>query len=351
MKMKNILITGGCGFIGSHTCVQILKEGIDVCIIDSLINSSEKTIYNIEKIISMGENPKSGKLFFRKGDLRDISFVDNVFKEFLENNNPFEFVIHFAALKSVEKSVETPLDYYDCNLNTTLNVLKTMDKFKCNNFIFSSSATVYDPNVEGKFKENSPRNPVNPYGNTKLLIEKMLEDISASNRKKWKIANLRYFNPVGAHESGLIGENSLKECTNLFPEILKVASGEKDYLSIFGKDWPTPDGTCIRDYIHVVDLADAHLATMYFLLENNSQIISINIGTGQGLSVKEIVDKFIDINKVSIPYTFVERRKGDPAFEVADNSLALKLLNWSPKKNIDEMCSDALNWLRILKSK
>ena len=219
-----------------------------------------------------------------------------------------------------------------------------MNRFDCKTLVFSSSATIYDPNVEGRFRENNPRKPINPYGETKLAIEKILENLFISDTKQWKIANLRYFNPAGAHESGLIGENPINKPNNLFPIIIKVARGEYEYLSIFGNDWPTEDGTCIRDYIHVMDLADAHLAALNFLSCNEPQIIPLNIGTGHGTSVKEIVDQFMEINKVSVPYRYVKRRKGDPASLVADNSRSLELLKWMPKRNTIEMCADAWRW-------
>lgn len=342
--MTAILVTGGAGYIGSHTCVELIKYGYDVCILDSLVNSSEKTISNIRKIISKNNQLNYGKLFFKKGDLRDEKLLDNIFMEFEEKNRKFSAVIHFAGLKSVEESVKQPLKYWIVNLNSTLSLLSSMNRFECNTLVFSSSATIYDPNVEGRFKEENPRKPINPYGETKLAIEKILENLFISDTKKWKIANLRYFNPVGAHESGMIGENPINSPNNLFPIVLKVARGEYEYLSIFGNDWPTKDGTCIRDYIHVMDLADAHLAALNFLSSNKPQIIPFNIGTGHGTSVKEIVEKFMEINKVSIPYRFLPRRKGDIAYSVADNSLAKKILNWAPQKDIYDMCKDGWKW-------
>tara|TARA_B100000212_G_C27375739_1_gene534603 strand:+ start:697 stop:1737 length:1041 start_codon:yes stop_codon:yes gene_type:complete len=343
--MGTVLVTGGAGFIGSHTSVQLLKKGYDICILDSFINSYEITIKQIERIIKNNKS-RTGNLFLKKGDLRNRRFLDEVFIEFRDNKSPFDGVIHFAGLKSVEESVNQPLKYYDFNLNSTLCLLEAMKKFKCYSLVFSSSATIYDPNHKGKFKENSNRNPINPYGNTKLIIEKILEDLSVSSSAEWKIANLRYFNPVGAHESSLIGENPLIRPTNLFPIIMKVAKREYDYLSIFGNDWPTKDGTCIRDYIHVMDLADAHLASLDYLMSNKPQIVSINIGTGNGTSVMEIVKKFIQVTKIHIPFKFENRRKGDPACLVADNSLSLELLKWKPKRDLSDMCFHAWEWER-----
>ena len=339
--MKNILITGGCGFIGSHTCIQLLKDGNNVCVIDSLINSSEKTILKINKILKLSNYENKGNLIFKKGDLKDKDFLKNVFNDFTETNKTFDAVFHFAGLKSVTESVITPLRYWRENLNITLNLLEIMNDFDCNKLVFSSSASLYAPNDKGIFTESSPRNPINPYGKTKLAIEKILEDLFLSDIKKWKIANLRYFNPVGAHESGLIGENPLITPTNLFPIILKVAKGRIKKLPIYGGDWPTKDGTCIRDYIHIMDLADAHIAALNFLDQNRPQINSFNIGTGTGNSVMEIVRTFKKVNNISVPYEFKKRRIGDPAITIADNRKALKFLNWSPKRNINDMCCDA----------
>ena len=345
--MKTILVTGGAGFIGSHTCVELINNGYDVCIVDSLINSSETNILNIRKIIKTFKGDKKGKLFFRKGDLRDKKFLEHVFEEFKYNNKSFDSVVHFAGLKSVEDSVNNPLKYWDLNINSTLCVLEIMNKFKCYNFVFSSSATIYLAENSIRLKENSPKKPINPYGNTKFTIERILEDLFQCNSDKWKIANLRYFNPAGGHDSGLIGENPLNSPSNLFPVILKVAKQEYKELSIFGNNWPTKDGTCIRDYIHVMDLADAHIAALEYLIGNDSQLISLNIGTGIGTSVMEIVNKFIEVNKVLVPYKFKNRRVGDQAFVVADNSLALNLLDWYPKRNIDDMCFDSWRWLNL----
>ncbi len=344
--MGTILVTGGAGFIGSHTCVQLLKEGYEVCILDSLVNSSEVTIKQIKKIILKHNKSTIGNLFFKKGDLRNKNLLDEIFVEFKDKRNPIDAVIHFAGLKSVEESVNHPLKYYDFNVNSTLCLLDAMKKYECNTLVFSSSATIYDPNYGGKFNETSPRNPINPYGSTKLTIEKILEDLSFSKSAEWKIVNLRYFNPVGAHESSLIGENPIIRPTNLFPLIMKVANREYDCLSIFGNDWPTKDGTCIRDFIHVMDLADAHLASLDYLMRSKAQIIAINIGTGNGTSVIEVIEKFTQVTKISIPYKFEERRKGDTACLIADSSLALELLNWKPKRDLCDMCIDSWEWER-----
>ncbi len=341
--MNNILVTGGAGFIGSHTCLQLMNEGLNVCIIDSLINSSEKIINQI-KLINEKEGIKKGKLFFRHGDLRNNDFINNVFLEFKRKKLPFDSVIHFAGLKAVEESIFNPLGYWEVNIISTINLLITMDKFDCNKLVFSSSATIYDPSKKIKYDEESPKRPINPYGNTKLTIEIFLQDLFLSSQNKWKIINLRYFNPVGAHPSGLIGENPKCTPTNLFPILLKVANGKKKELSIYGNDWPTKDGTCIRDYIHVMDLADAHIAALEFLNKASPQAKAINIGTGKGTSVLEIIKRFNKINSVNLPFKFVNRRKGDSAIVIADNKLALELLNWVPKRNIDDICLDSFKW-------
>ena len=341
--MSKVLVTGGAGFIGSHTTIQLINRGFDVCIADSLVNSSDLVISQIQNIVKLNQHPNKGRLFFRKGDLRDKNYLHNLFNEFYVNESlypPFDFVIHFAGLKSAEESVNEPLKYWNSNLIGTLNLLETMHDFKCYSLVFSSSAYIYEPNLIGRFKENSTRNPINPYGNTKFAIEKVLEDLFKSDCNKWRIANLRYFNPAGAHDSGLIGEFLSDKPNNLFPIVLKVAMGEYKELSIYGNNWPTKDGTCIRDYIHIMDLADAHLAALEFLKNNNPQIIAFNIGTGIGTSVKEIIEKFKLVNNVSIPYKFKERRTGDHASVIADNSLSLNLLKWKPQRNINDICKD-----------
>ena len=343
--MKTILVSGGAGYIGSHTCVDLINKGFNVCVIDSLINSSEKSLLNIKKITNLNKNLKKGEFFFRKGDLRDKKFLFDIFNEFKSQNKNFDAVIHFAGLKSVEESLNKPLKYWDVNINSTLSLLEIMNKFNCNFIVFSSSATIYKPQGGVKLKESSPKFPVNPYGYSKLAIETVLENLFRSNPKIWKIANLRYFNPAGAHISGYLGENPLKKTTNLFPIILDVAKNKNKELSIFGKDWATRDGTCIRDYIHVMDLAEAHSNTLEYLLKNEPQIISLNIGTGRGTSVLEIVNKFIEVNKVEVPYRIKKRRDGDVDSLVADNSLALKILNWKPKRNIHDICFDSWRWI------
>ncbi len=344
--MSTILATGGLGFIGSHTCTILLEKGKNVLAIDSLENSSESVFFQIQKILSSSNSNNKGKFSFIKGDVRDKDFLREVFIKYKTSGQSIDSVIHFAGLKAVGESVSNPLKYWDININSTLSLLAIMEEFNCRNLIFSSSATVYKPEIllNKKVTEESDLYPINPYGNTKFTIEKILLDLSISRPEKWRIANLRYFNPVGAHYSGLIGENPKDQPNNLLPALIKVLNKEKKELSIFGNDWPTKDGTCIRDFIHVMDLAEAHIAALNFLLINPPQNININIGTGKGTTVLELVETFIEINKCKIPYIFVKRRPGDAPFSVADNSKALKLLEWKPKRSIKEICEDAWKW-------
>ena len=339
--MDTVLVTGGCGYIGSHTCISLLNSNYNVLIIDSLVNSFKNSFDNIKKIAQLKGNNINERIQFIKGDLRDKVWLDSIFKEYIEFKRPIKKVIHFAGLKSISFSIKYPLEYWDANVNSTLSLLSSMKKYDCYTFIFSSSATVYKPNESNLLKEVDPLYPLTPYGQTKLCIEQILRDLFNSD-KRWKIANLRYFNPVGSHSSGLFEENTKGKSSNLFPEILKTIKGQQEKLLVFGNDWPTPDGTCIRDFIHVMDLADAHIATLDYLRSNDSQNISINIGTGNGKSVIEVIKAFQSIDEISLHYEFVERRIGDQPFLVADNKLALKILNWSPKKSLFEMCNDSL---------
>ena len=345
--METVLTTGGLGFVGSHTCINLINAGYNVLIIDTLTNSQSKVLINIEKILFEDKqtNDRKGKIFFEKGDLRNQIWLNNIFEKFKNKNNPIYSVIHFAGLKAVKESVIEPLKYWEWNINTTLSLLFVMKNHNCYNLVFSSSATVYEPAGEVKIKEDFKKSPINPYGNTKFSIEKILSDLQSSNPETWKIAILRYFNPAGSHESGLIGEDPLCSPTNLFPLIVKTGLKKQSHLSIFGKDWPTPDGTCIRDYIHVTDLAKAHIAALEFLEFNKPQIIYLNIGTGKGHSVLEVVKTFMKVNNVIIPYNIEGRREGDHYYAVANNKLALSLLKWEPLKNLEDMCRDSWNYV------
>ncbi len=344
--MKTILATGGFGFVGSHTCISLLNEGFKIIVIDSLINSTYGIYKKISKIKGELNLEENNKFTFVKGDMRDITFLENVFKEAKMRDQPINSVIHFAGLKSVNQSIIKPLQYWDSNVNGTINLLKTMRKYNCYDIVFSSSATVYKPKLNKVLDENSEIGPINPYGRTKLANEQILTDTFLSEPNKWRISLLRYFNPVGAHSSGLIGELPIGMPNNLFPIIMNVAIGKLDFLSIYGNDWPTEDGTCIRDYIHVMDLADAHVEALKYIEKSGSGINTLNIGTGIGKSVLEVVETFKDVSKCQLPFKFSERREGDAPFVVADNRLAKKILNWQPKRNLYDICKDGWNFIK-----
>ena len=342
--MKSILITGGCGFIGSHTCIEFLKNDYFVNIIDSNINSSETIIKQINKTCFFETNKDLTKnINFIKGDIRDIQLLEQIFQNAKKDQKEISSVVHFAGLKSVEESINFPIKYWDANLCGTISLIKVMEKFNCKCLIFSSSATIYDLS-EKMIKEEARIAPINPYGNTKAAIEKVLNDLFHGLSSDWKIANLRYFNPIGAHVSGLIGEFPKGKPTNIFPLILKVANKELNEVKIFGNDWATKDGTGVRDYIHIMDLAEGHMRALDYLQNGNPGIINLNLGTGKGISVLELIKKFEEVNQVEIPYVFVDKRKGDFGIVIADNSLAKGLLNWYPKKSIEDMCKDGWKW-------
>ncbi len=340
---KTILVTGGTGFIGSHTCVSLLEKKYKIIILDSNVNSSELTVKKIEEIFVNNKVPFQ-EIIFKKGDIRDQNFLRSIFFDSLKRDSPINAVIHFAGLKSVKDSISESIKYWETNVAGSISLFKIMEEFKCFNIVFSSSATVYGNVKKGLINESEKISPINPYGNNKATTELILQDLFNSKANNWKIANLRYFNPIGAHPSGLIGEDPLQKPNNLFPLITRVAIGQYKYLTIFGDDWPTPDGTCIRDYIHVMDLANAHTATLEYLFDNKPQIINLNIGTGIGTSVLELVRYFQSINGCNIPYKFSGRREGDVSKLVADNKLALSILDWIPVKNISDMCKDGYLW-------
>ncbi len=342
--MKNILLTGGAGFIGSHTSLILLERGFNVIIYDSFINSSPNSLKNVKKICNQQSLKTKGNLRIIKGDICDSYKLNKVFSEAKQNGYFIDGVIHFAGLKSVRESVENPFKYWDINVNGTINLLKTMELYNCNSIVFSSSATIYGSCEFGLLSENSKINPVNPYGTTKYTIEKFLHDIFNSSPNKWRIANLRYFNPIGAHYSGLIGEDCKGQINNIFPLILEVASGRKKELEVFGNNWPTPDGTCLRDYIHVMDLSEGHINALNFLFKDFPKIININLGTGLGSSVLDLINTFSNVNNIDVPYRVTSRREGDVPMLVADNSLSKKTLNWEPKRSLELMCRDGWKW-------
>lgn len=342
--MKNILLTGGAGFVGSHTCLILLERGFNVIVYDSFINSSPDSLKNVKKIFHHRKNQIKGNLQIIDGDICDYSKLNKVFSEAKQTENSIDGVIHFAGLKSVKESVKNPFKYWDINVHGTINLLKIMELHDCNSIVFSSSATIYGSCEFGLLSENSTINPINPYGVTKFSIEKFLNDVYNSSPEKWRIANLRYFNPIGAHNSGMIGEDCKGQINNIFPLILEVASGRRKEIEVFGNDWPTPDGTCLRDYVHVMDLSEGHINTLDYLFQDVPKIININLGTGLGTSVLELIHTFSEINNIDIPYKFTCRREGDVPILIADNSLSKKLLNWVPKRSLKIMCQDGWKW-------
>jgi len=344
---KKILVTGGCGFIGSHTITLLLKIGFQIVVIDSNINSSIKVLDKIKFIAGKYENNPVDNLNFYKGDLRDFNFLDSVFKKENQKDEQIIFVIHFAGLKSVSDSNNLPINYWDNNIFGTINLIKIMEKYNCRSIIFSSSATVYDSKEISIFKEIDSTYPLNPYGNTKLAIEKMLKDVFESSSSKWKIACLRYFNPVGAHRSGLLGEDPKGTPNNIFPILNNVAAGCEKKFKVFGGDWETEDGTCIRDYIHVLDLAEGHLKILEHLLNGPAKFLIMNIGTGKGTSVLQLIKTFEEVNDLKIPFIITKRRKGDRGVIIADNKLSKEMLNWVPKMTLQDMCRDAWKWKKL----
>ena len=355
---KSILVTGGTGFIGSHTCVVLLDAGYDVIVLDNLCNSEASVIGRIGQIC--GREP-----VFIEGDIRDAELLGSLFAE-----HSISAVLHFAGLKAVGESVNKPQEYYDNNVAGTRVLLSAMQQvrgqargqiqmhrtssnnhMKSNAFesdpgvktiVFSSSATVYGEPAKVPITEDFPRSATNPYGENKLEIEDMLADLYESN-PGWRIARLRYFNPVGAHKSGLIGETPAGVPDNLMPFIAQAAAGLRDELSVFGDDYDTPDGTGVRDYIHVVDLAKGHVAALDYL-QKNQELLTVNLGTGHGVSVLEMIKTFETVNHCKVPYRITARRPGDIAKCWADTSLANRLLGWQATRTLEDMCRDAWKW-------
>ena len=325
-----VLVTGGMGYIGSHTCVELLNSGKEVIVIDNLYNSKIQVKDRIKEIT--GKDIK-----FYNINLTDKEKAETVFKE-----NKIDSVIHFAALKAVGESVSKPLEYYTNNMTCLLNILNLMKEYNVKNLIFSSSATVYGQAKTMPILETFPRSATNPYGQTKLMSENILMDLAKAD-KSFNIALLRYFNPIGAHESGLIGEEARGIPNNLMPYITKVAVGELKELSVFGNDYNTPDGTCIRDYIHVVDLAKGHIKALE-KLDTNCGLVIYNLGTGKGYSVLDIVKAFSKASNIDIPYKISPRRPGDITVCYANTSKANKELNWHAEKDINDMCRDSWRW-------
>lgn len=327
----SILITGGCGYIGSHTCVEMLKSGYDIVVIDNFYNSDIEALNRVKEL--------AGKDFpFYECDIRDKEGLRKVFSE-----NKIDVVIHFAGLKAVGESVQKPLEYFDNNVNGTLVLCDVMREFGCKRMVFSSSATVYGNSNPSPLVETMKTGDVtNPYGRTKFMIECILQDLCVSD-DEWSVVLLRYFNPIGAHESGRIGEDPNGIPNNLMPYISQVAIGKLPQLSIFGNDYDTPDGTGVRDYIHVVDLAKGHVCAVDYALKNNGAQ-AINLGTGVGYSVLDLVNAFIKVNNIDVPYKFAPRRAGDVATCYSDPKKAKELLNWEAQFGVEDMCRDTWNW-------
>lgn len=342
--MSNILVTGGCGFIGSHTCVMLLEKGHNLIILDNFSNSSPKCLEKITDIFEVNNQKIEKKINLIKADLRNSFECFSLFKKLNDNGIYLDSVIHFGGLKDVKDSILNPIKYWENNVLGTINLLKAMDKFNCRSLVFSSSATIYDGNFKGKFKEDSPKGPINPYGFTKLNIERILNDLYVSSSSSWRIINLRYFNPAGAHYTGKIGENPLKNPSNLFPAITQAAIGKKKNLYVYGTDWPTRDGSTVRDFIHVMDLASAHILALDYLLNKQKEFLSVNLGSGSGTSVLELINTFERVNDLKLPFITTKRREGDFAELIADISLAKEILNWEPKKKIEDICRDGWKW-------
>lgn len=325
-----ILVTGGAGFIGSHMCTVLESAGHEVLILDNFSNSQISVISNIEKI-------SGKKISYVAGDILDTKLLDNIFCEF-----KIDAVLHFAALKAVGESVLKPIDYFTTNVQGTLNVIRSMQKANVNTFVFSSSATVYGAESGVPYTEDSVLGPSNPYGQSKLIVEQILSSLSNS-APEWRIASLRYFNPVGAHESGLIGENPSGIPNNLLPYIAQVAEGRLSKLKVFGGDYDTADGTGVRDYIHVMDLANGHLAALRYL-KHNRGLLTLNLGSGKGISVMEMIEAFEKASQKKIPFEIVARRPGDLAAYWADPTKAQQMLNWRAEKSVTDICDDIWRW-------
>ena len=328
----NILVTGGAGYIGSHTCVELLNAGYKIIVVDNYYNSSPKSLERVKELT--GKDFKSYEC-----DIRDSEGMDKIFKE-----NKIDAVIHFAGLKAVGESCQKPIEYYDNNIGGTLKLCDVMRNNGCKNIVFSSSATVYGMNNVSPLKETMKTGgTTNPYGTTKYMIEIILEDICKADNE-WNVTLLRYFNPIGAHKSGRIGENPNGIPNNLMPYITQVAIGKREFLSVYGNDYDTHDGTGVRDYIHVVDLAEGHVKAVDNILEGNKGVQVFNLGTGVGYSVLDIVKAFNKAYGKELPYKIAPRRPGDIATCYSDPTKAKEVLGWEAKRGIEEMCEDSWRW-------
>ncbi len=333
--MAQLLITGGAGFIGSHTCLVLLEAGHQLVVLDNFHNSCPESLRRVQALTSAAPS----QLQVLEGDIRSRSDLDRALQ------GGIDAVVHFAGLKAVGESVADPLSYWDVNVNGSRQLLSAMRSHGCRTIVFSSSATLYGIPEQVPIPESAPVQPINPYGHSKAAVEQMLEDLAASEAG-WRIARLRYFNPVGAHPSGRIGEDPNGIPNNLFPFVTQVAVGRREKLSVFGGDWPTPDGSGVRDYIHVMDLAEGHQRALEVLLAENPQLLTLNLGSGHGHSVLEVAHAFEAATGQSIPYAVVDRRPGDAAATVANPSLATVRLGWRTQRNLEEICRDGWAWQR-----
>lgn len=340
--MARLLITGGAGFIGSHTCLVLLEAGHELVVLDDFSNSSPIALERVAALAGVILGREELQLI--RGDLRDPVLLERVFTTAAAAGAPIEAVIHFAGLKAVGESVAQPLRYWDVNVAGSRTLLSAMEAQGCQTLVFSSSATLYGYPDSVPIPETAPIRPINPYGHTKAAVERMLTDLAASAPSSWRIACLRYFNPVGAHPSGRIGEDPNGIPNNLFPFVSQVAVGVRDQLSVFGGDWPTPDGSGVRDYIHVMDLAEGHRAALDALLEDAPQLLTLNLGSGVGASVLQVVRAFEAASGRSVPYEVVDRRPGDAAITVADPGLAAERLGWRTQRSLADMCRDGWAW-------
>jgi UDP-glucose 4-epimerase len=335
--MAKLLITGGAGFIGSHTCLVLLDAGHELLVLDNFSNSSPQAL---ERVAELAGRPVA----LVEGDLRDAALLNQLFQDAAVAGATIEGVIHFAGLKAVGESVQKPLHYWDVNVAGSRTLLAAMEAHNCRTLVFSSSATLYGYPEAVPIPESAPVQPINPYGHTKATVEQMLADLAASAPGSWRIASLRYFNPVGAHPSGRIGEDPLGIPNNLFPFVSQVAVGQRPELSVFGGDWPTTDGTGVRDYIHVMDLAEGHRAALDCLLAEAPQLLTLNLGSGVGASVLEVVQAFEAASGREVPFQVVARRPGDAAITVADPALAAERLGWRTSRTLADICRDGWAW-------
>ena len=338
--MSKILMTGGAGFIGSHTALVLLNAGHELVVIDNYANSSPEAL---RRVVELAGPEAKDRLHVIEGDVRSRADLKRAFEAAASTGAGVDAVIHFAGLKAVVESVSEPLRYWDVNVIGSRQLFAAMAAYGCRTLVFSSSATIYGYPETVPISESALSRPINPYGYTKAAVEQMLDDVAFSE-VGWRIACLRYFNPVGAHPSGRIGEDPNGIPNNLFPFISQVAVGQRERVRVFGGDWPTPNGSSVRDYIHVIDMAEGHLAALNSLLASGDQLLQLNLGSGRGHSVLEVIESFSRACGHSIPYVISERRSGDAAITVADPSEAKRQLGWQTRRSLHEMCQDGWSW-------